>query len=229
MTRKYGYLCSALLFLTAFGACGGDPPKITAFHLGPDGRPDMRTAREVESVQQAIISGLAYTRNCNGEPPNTIFGKEVKVCADQMCASNGIPQACLVFGAGGYDLMNIGFQDVTWPLGSWSTTGGHGWIGGGSMDFFRPRSFVLKAADYPVPPTTHSDVEFYMNNQFGGGCALVNANGLAFSGCMSGFAPGSVGKGVFVPPPFHTALPGSLEFNRWCGGGGGSLGGGLSC
>jgi hypothetical protein len=141
----------------AFGGCGGK--ELTKF-VGCD--------RDVSCVQQAIVSGVAYTRNCNGEAPTTIFGKEVKVCADLQCNSTGTPQACLAFGAGGYDLMNVGFQDVTWPLGSWSLM--HGSVGGASMDFFRPRSFVLKSADYPVPPTTHSDVEFYQNNQFGGGC-----------------------------------------------------------
>jgi hypothetical protein len=221
---------AAICILTAaitFGACGGGQPKITGFKLGPDGRPEMSTAREVESVQQAVLDGLAYWRDCRFEPVSTLYGKESKVCGDGGCNSwSTTPTSCVAFGAGGYDGMFISFDSTAWPAGSWS--GIDGAIGGYSMNTFRPRSMAVKAADYPFPPTTHSDIEFYLNNQFGGGCTTVSGQQTIFSGCMGGLGNGAVKLGMFLQPsaPGQAGLPGSLEFNRWCGGSGGQ---GVSC
>jgi hypothetical protein len=193
------------------GACGGDPPKL------------VHCDRDLECVKQAVISGLGYTRNCIGEAPSFIFGKEVKVCGDLKCDTTLLPNSCVAFGAGGHDLMFIGLQDVVWPSGSSSDVYG-GSIAGFTMDQRRPASFRLKAADYPVPPTTHSDVEFYLNTSFGGGCsAAFTGAGPLFSACMQGIANGTTRQGIF-----HSAVrPGSFEFNRWCGLN--QNGGGISC
>jgi hypothetical protein len=221
---------AVICLLTAaitFGACGGEAPRITGFRLGPDGRPDMSTAREVESVQQAVIDGLAYWRDCRFEPVSTLYGKEAKVCGDGGCSVwNNVPSSCVAFGAGGYDLMFLSMDSLAWPSGAYS--GIYGWIGGASMNTYRPYSMAVKAADYPFPPTTHSNFEFYKNTQFGD-CTTVNGQQTTFSGCMAGLGNGVVRLGIFVTPMFdQVGLPGSLEFNRWCGDNG-NPGGGVPC
>jgi hypothetical protein len=199
---RTGVLCSAIAFLTAFGACGGQPPKM------------VHCDRDLTCVKQAIVQGLAYTRNCAGEyPTGTIYGKEVKVCGDAKCRADlgQTPDSCIAFGAGGSDLMVIGFQDVTWPAGAWSSTYGIS-IGGQTLDSQRPVSFALKAADFPVPPTTNSDVEFYLNTQFGGGCAGAWHPSIGWHSACMRFGIAQTHYGVF-----QGDRPRSLEFNRWCG------------
>jgi hypothetical protein len=195
---------AAICILTAiitFGACGEEPRKLV--HCG----------RDLTCVQQAIFQGVAYTRNCAGEPPLTIFGKEVKVCGDwNGCRADlgTTPGSCIAFGAGVHDQMFVSFDSVAWPAGAWSNS--YGAIGGQTLDAKRPQSFALKSADYPVPPTTNSDVEFYLNLQFGGGCASAwNPFSGTHSACMR-FGIAQTHYGVFGSP-----LPRSAEFNRWCG------------
>jgi hypothetical protein len=221
---------AVICLLTAaitFGACGGETPRITGFKLGPDGRPDMSTAREVESVQQAVIEGLAYVRNCAGEQAGVIYGKELKICGDFGC--NGLeatPQSCTAYGAGGYDLMFISFDSISWLPGAYSWVHG-GSIGGQTVASKRPYSFIVKATDYPFPPTTHSNFEFYTNLQFGGCSQFADQYGETRTGCISGLGNGVRVWGAFSPF-FSGGLPGSVEFNRWCGDSG-VPGGGVSC
>lgn len=200
---RTGILCSALTAAAiAFGACGGKEPTRL-----------VHCDRDLSCVDQAIIDGLGYTRNCSGESPTVIYGKEVKVCGDGRCRSdNGtVPASCIAFGAAGNDLMFVGFDSVAWPLGAWSSV--YGGIGGQTLNSKRPLSFALKSADYPVPPTTNSDVEFYLNTQFGGGCANASSPGVVgtYSACMR-FGVNAIWTGSF-----SGSLPGSVEFNRWCG------------
>lgn len=230
MRSGFTWLATLTAAAIALGACEGKPGTVTGFKLGADHRPNMSTVVEVESVEQALILGLAYWRNCAGEQAGIIYGKEAKVCMDGQCSSStAYPTACVAFGAGGYDNMAVSFDSFSWPAGAWSSIYG-GTIGGQLLNTYRPQSFRLKATDYPFPPTTHSDIEFYKNNQFGGGCAQVNTQQNVRDGCFPGLGQGATFGGTFLLSSWpQGGLPGSVEFSRYCGGGGGPLGGGNPC
>jgi hypothetical protein len=205
MTRKYGYLCAVIVCLTVAltVGCGGNPQRVTTFKLGPDGRPDMSTAKEEVVVdRQALISaGVAYTWNCDGD--GTIFGGELKNHLYSGAPLNGY---CLGFGAGGNNAMGLALHEWTWPGLSSTLSNSVG-------------SYEAKAADLAGtnPETHHGQGTWFRNNQGGGG----NPNQDLFGPTGApgvGVADTLANPGGYWWADLDTGdSRGSVYLARWCG------------
>ena len=195
-----------VLTAALLAGCGESRQTVERYRLGSDGKPDMSTkiVEEVEVSQRGLFStGWIYTWDCANEYQTTIYGKELKACIDGFCTSTSQPlypvRGCRGFGMG--DLAAVGFNEFLWPSGQFA-----GW----QMNVAPVRGMACKAADYPVPPTHHSECEWYQNTNAGGGCAETTSGE---SACFSHIPNGEHRIRQFA----EDALPQSVEFVRRCG------------
>jgi hypothetical protein len=199
MTRKYGYLCAVLGFLTAFGACGdGTPQEVTTFRIGPDGRPVKGTEKqEVVVDRQAVITlGVGYTWNCAGD--YTIFGGELK--AFYYAGANAGNGACLGFGAGANNVMAISLPEYNWP-GTSSSLGAD--VG----------SYHVKLPD--SSGTHHGRNCWFRNAQGGGGTPNHQRNGTITEAACLEWCPGCAWWADLSLTP--SEAPSSVYVSRFCG------------
>lgn len=196
MTRKYGYLCAVLTFLAIVG-CGGVAQTVETFKVGPDGKPVPGTTRLEETIdrsQFAIISGVGYMWDCNGDA--TIFGGESK---QRQWVGVGSAGPCRGFGLGGSNVLAVSFDEFNYPGTSTS------------MFVSLPGSYAVKISD-PIGGTHHGQHKMYLTTQLGGGCAL-HWDGV--SACITEQPPST-----FWAATFHdssTFRPRGFDFSRRCG------------
>jgi hypothetical protein len=186
MRSGFTWLSALTAAAIAFGACGGEPQKLTTFKLGPDGRPMMGTAREtvVLDRRELLTTGVAYTWDCYQDV--TLFGGETKVYE----AFNGGGR-CRGFGAGYHDYMGISAPEWTWPGSSTPIN-----------DIYMQLSQAYNSAG-----THHVHHCFYQNAEMGT-VAIRHPNpSLA---CWDGLAPHTVLLNNLV------SVTKSFEMKRYC-------------